>query len=238
MAKVSIILTVYNKPEWLKECIDSVIDQTYQDWELLIMEDNSPDKTVVEIINSYDDKRILKFFSNVSDEDRYKTARYATLINTAFPLSVGEYITYLVDDDKYYPDRLQTLVEYMDNNPGHQVVYHSLANIDANSNPGGIRSIKGVLDGKSDDTMAFNYVDHNMVMHTRQAFIDVNGWYDVPGVWGGADAYFWRRLNEAGYCLYPVGTADKPLAAKRYHEKNVQSLIVRGEFFPDGKTPW
>lgn len=235
--KVSIILTVYNKPEWLRECIDSVINQTYSNWELIIMEDNSPNKEVIDIINSYNDSRIIKYFSGIGEDERYLTARYATLINIGFRLTTGEYITYLVDDDVYYKDRLQILVDYMDNNPDHQVVYHSLANIDANSGIGGIRGVKGVLDGLTEETQAFNYVDHNMVMHTRKAFVDARGWYDVPGVWGGADAYFWRRLNEAGYAFYPVGD-QTPLGGKRYHHKNIQSLIVRGEFFPEGKCPW
>lgn len=236
-SKVSIILTVYDKPEWLNECIDSVLDQTYSNWELIVMEDNSPNKQVIDILNSYNDPRIIKHFSNITEDQRYLTARYATLINEAFPMTSGEYITYLVDDDKYYPTRLEKLVTYMDENPDHKVVYHSLANIDADSNEGGVRGIKGVLDGLTDDTQAFNYVDHNMVMHTRQAFIDAGGWYDVPGVWGGADAYFWRRLIEAGYYFYPVGD-QTPLGGKRFHENNVQAKIVRGEFFPEGKKPW
>jgi spore maturation protein CgeD len=236
--KVSIILTVYNKPKWLRECIDSVINQTYSNWELFIMEDNSPDPAVLEIIDSYTDPRIFKYFSKISEQDRYKTARYATLINNAFPMTSGKYITYLVDDDKYMANRLQILVDYMDTNPQHEAVYHSLLNIDADSNPGGIRGLKGVLDGLTEETQAFNYVDHNMVMHTADVFRHAGGWYDVPGVWGGADAYFWRRINEAGYALYPVGSSDYPLAAKRYHAENLQAKIVRGEFFPEGTCPW
>lgn len=236
--KVSVILTVYDKPEWLNECIDSVLAQTYDNWELLIMEDNSPNPEIKRILDTYNDSRITKYFSNISESDRYKTARYATLINQAFPMSTGQYITYLVDDDKFYPERLEILVEYMDSHPDHQVVYHALDNIDASSKSAGVRGVKGILDGLTEDTQAFNYVDHNMVMHTRQAFIDADGWYDVAGVWGGADAYFWRRLNEAGYKFYPVGSNDKPLAAKRYHHKNVQARIVRGEFFPEGQCPW
>lgn len=236
--KVSIILTVYDKPEWLKECIDSVINQTYDNWELLIMEDNSPSPEVRKILDSYEDIRIIKYFSNVSEEDRYATARYATLINLGFTMSTGDYITYLVDDDKYFPKRLEILVDYLDSHPDHHVVYHALANMDADSNIAGVRGIKGELDGLTEETQAFNYVDHNMVMHTRKAFTDADGWYDVAGVWGGADAYFWRRLNEAGYKFYPVGSNDEPLAAKRYHHKNVQARIVRGEFFPEGKCPW
>jgi spore maturation protein CgeD len=196
------------------------------------MDDNSPDQETKDIINSYDDERIIKVFGNISEENRFKTARYATLINEAFPLSSGDYITYLVDDDLYYPERLELLVDYVIENPSHEVVYHPLENVDASGRGAGVRGIKGILDGKTEETQAFNYVDHNMVMHSRQAFINAKGWYDDPGVWGGADAYFWQRLNESGYLFYPVGDNEKPLAGKRYHETNLQARLVRGEFFP------
>src|SRR5687768_15604015 len=116
MPKVSVILTVYNKPQWLKQCIDSVFGQTYQDWELIIMEDNSPDPRVKDILErdyAWHEK-VQVHYSNVSEEDRYKTARYATLINEAVrEHATGKYITYLVDDDYYFPWRLETMVSFM-----------------------------------------------------------------------------------------------------------------------------
>lgn len=237
MPEVSIIMTCYNKPDWLAESMDSVMNQTFQDWELWVMDDNSP-QAVWDILWPYDeDPRVHLFNSQIREEDRYATARYATLINRAFNMTRGDYITYLVDDDMYYPDRLQIMMDFAHAHPDYDVMYHSLENIDADSNPGGVRPVKGILDGLTEETQAFNYVDHNMVMHTRQAFIDANGWYDVPGVWGGADAYFWRRLNEAGYVFHPIDD-PRPLGAKRYHHKNVQSLIVQGKFFPEGRNPF
>lgn len=233
---VSVVLTVYNKPQFLRQCIDSVLNQTYTNFELIIMEDNSPNVEVIKIIDSYDDPRIIRCYSNVSEEDRYKTARYATLINKAvFDLAKGELITYLVDDDFYMPDRLEVLVNYMTANPDVTVVYHPLLNVNTEGIGDQVRGVKGILDGLTDDTQAFNYVDHNMVMHTKQAFLDADGWYDVRGVWGGADAYFWRRLNEAHHYFYPVGTNDHPLAAKRFHKDNIQSAIAENRFFPEDK---
>lgn len=228
--KVSVVMTVYNKPKWLRQSIESVINQTYQNWELLIMEDNSPNPEVMEIIMSYKDDRIRVFNSGVQESERYKTARYATLINVAvFNFATGEYITYLTDDDFYYPHRLETMVNGM-SPPQVSVVYGSQRVVDADGNPGGVRGPFGVLTGKTSEDEAFNKIDHNSVMHTKKAFLDAKGWYDVAGVWGGADAYFWRRLHEAGYTFYPVSDADNPLEAKRYHTDSVQWLIVNGKF--------
>jgi spore maturation protein CgeD len=232
---VSVILTVYNKPQFLRECIDSVLNQTYQNWELIILEDNSPNPEVRQIIDSYDDPRIVTYFSEVSETDRYKTARYATLINIGFLMSEGDYITYLTDDDFFYPHRLERMVAELQK-PGISAVYGPQQTVDATGGKGGIRETKGIL-GPSTGTEGFNNIDHNSVMHTREVFVKAKGWYDVAGVWGGADAYFWRRVNEAGYDFYPIDDVP-PMDAKRYHETNVQTLIVKGIFFPDGKTPW
>lgn len=234
--KVSVILTVYNKPEWLNECIDSVFNQTYQNWELIILEDNSPDPTVKEIIEQYtDDPRVVVYYSNVSEEERFLTARYATLINIGVKyISSGDYITYLTDDDFFYPHRLERMVKELEENPEIHAVYGSQQTVDASGGKGGIRHTQGIL-GPSTNSSGFDKIDHNSVMHRRKVFFDADGWYDVPGVWGGADAYFWRRINEAGYDFHPIDDVP-PMDAKRYHTKNVQTMLVENRFFPEGKA--
>jgi len=228
MHKVSVILTVYNKPQWLREAIDSVISQTYEDWELLIMEDNSPLPEVREIIESYfPNDKIKVFYSDVTEEERYKTARYATLINYAvYNMCSGDYITYLTDDDFYYPHRLEKMIEAISVD-GVNIVYGNQQIVDVDGNHAGVRHIDGILDN------AWNKVDHNSVMHKKELFYEVGGWDNTPDIWGGADAHFWRKLTDAGHKFYPVGEIDdKPLEAKRYHTGSVQWLVHNGLFFP------
>jgi spore maturation protein CgeD len=225
MPEVSVILTVY-KSQWLKECIDSVLNQSYKDWELIILEDNSPDLNVKKILKTYSSHpRVKIFYSDISEEDRYKTARYATLINYGVrQMSSGKYITYLNDDDFYYPDRLQKMVDklYEEN---VYIVYGNQQVVDAGGNNAGIREVHGVIDN------AWDKVDHNSVMHYRSIFDEVDGWEDSATVWGGADSYFWRRMTEAGYLFYPI--EGDPLDAKRYHEDAVQWKISYNVFFPE-----
>lgn len=218
---VSIVLTVYNKPQWLRQSIDSVLTQTYGNWELLIMEDNSPDKEVHKILAEYKDPRIKMYFSCVPESKRYETARYATLINLAVRnMSKGDFISYLTDDDYYYPHRLEKMVAKL--GTGVDVVYGAQQIVDADGNPAGIRGDFGDID------WAWNLVDHNSVMHTRDAFDIAGGWDDDPGTWGGADSYFWRRLTEAGFTFYTVG--PEPNEAKRYHTDSIQWLISNHKF--------
>lgn len=234
MAKVSVILTVYNKPQWLKQCIESVLLQTYEDWELIIMEDNSPDPRVKSIVSEYESHRKIQVhYSNVSEEDRYKTARYATLINEAVRNhSTGKYITYLADDDYYLPWRLEVMASDLDLVPGHRIVYGAQLSVDADGNIAGARRTEGMLRN------GWDKVDHNSVMHRREVFDAVDGWDDNVGTWGGADSYFWRRVSELDppAYLYPVGN-DMPNEAKRYHTDSVQWKIANKVFFPkkDGK---
>lgn len=235
---VSVITTIYDKPQFLNECIESVLNQTYTNFELILLDDNSPNPKVREIMESYDDPRIIRWYSDINEIDRYKTARYATLINFGvYNFSSGDYITYLVDDDVYYPDRLQTLVEFIEANPEVDVVYHPLVNIDTEGKRGGVRGVKGILDGLSDDTRAFNYLDHNQVLHRRDVFFKVGGWDDSWNMWGGADAYFWKKITDSHTYFYPVGTNDHPLGGKRFHADNVQARIVEKRFFPEDQVP-
>lgn len=227
--KVSVILTVYNKPDWLVECIESVNTQTYSDWELIIMEDNSPNPKVKEILQEYEGHPKMKiFYSNVSEEDRYKTARYATLINDAvFNHSTGKYITYLADDDIFYNYRLERMVSRIKEYGYDVVVYGAQHFIDRDGHVAGFRKTCGILKN------AWDKVDHNSVLHSKELFVKVGGWDDNIGTWGGADSYFWRKISEAGYLFVPM-LDDVPNEAKRYHESSVQWKMSNNVFFPKG----
>jgi len=231
---VSVILTSYNKPKFLKKAIDSVLNQTYSNIQLIIADDNSPKKEVWEVINSYDDPRIISFNSFVSDEDRHKTARYATQINTAVKkYSTSKYICYLADDDFYYPEMIHAMVNYAEVS-GKEVVFCAQHVLDEDGNIDG-----GGIDGRG--VRWFNYplergadkLDHNQVMTTRRVFDLVGGWDDDPGVWSGADAYFYDRIEKHNIKFYPIHI-DKPLQGKVYRTKSVQWNIANG-FSPENE---
>lgn len=225
--KVSVILTSYNKPEYLDIAIRSVLDQTYDNYELIIADDNSSNIEVFEVIAKHQNTVNVKFYkSNVSDEDRLKTARYATQINHAVRhYATGKYICYLADDDHYYPLFLEKMVESAEKHIYDvffccQNIKDQNGNIDGAGDPTrGTRFFKEVL------TRGADKLDHNQVMTTRSAFDAVDGWDDSPGWWGGADAAFFDRLERANYKFYPIDYHE-PLQAKVYREKSVQWNIA------------
>lgn len=107
MEKISVCLPVYNRADYIKECIDSILSQTFQDFELLIVDDGSTDATC-DIIQSYKDKRI-KLIKNRHD--------YIETLNMLLNEASGKYIARMDSDDIMMPERLEVEYTYMENHP-------------------------------------------------------------------------------------------------------------------------
>ena len=104
---VSIITPCFNSEKFLDECISSVINQTYQNWEMLIVDDNSLDNSSI-IIDSYSkkDDRIKPIF--LKDNLGPAMAR-----NTAISSTKGKYLAFLDSDDIWLPEKLQVQINFM-----------------------------------------------------------------------------------------------------------------------------
>lgn len=196
--KVSIILTSYNKPKYLQKAIESVIQQTHDLWELFIMDDHSNEETTAVIHKYLHDRRIQYHNSFVQPADRLKTARYATLINSALPFAEGDYISYLTDDTVYHPERLSRMVQEFSHQPEAQVVYSKQKVVHVNERGEEIsyfyRNANAVLE------QAAFHVDHCSVMHRRSLLNLIHHkyggyWDDDMKHWNHGDAIFWARLN-------------------------------------------
>jgi glycosyltransferase involved in cell wall biosynthesis len=107
--KVSVILTSYNHEKFLRASIDSVLDQIFQDFELIIWDDASTDSSW-DIIKSYDDFRI-KAYKNETNEVR------GSLNKMIRQVAVGEYIAVLHSDDMWEPTKLEKQVAFLNKNP-------------------------------------------------------------------------------------------------------------------------
>ena len=106
MPKVSVILPVYNAEKFLKEAIDSILNQTFTDFELLLINDGSTDRSK-EIIGSFSDKRI-----NYVENDINKGLIYS--LNRAIDLAEGKYIARMDADDVALPERLEKQIDYLE----------------------------------------------------------------------------------------------------------------------------
>ena len=111
MPKVSILTTVYNREKYLAACIASVLASTYQDWELIIVDDVSTD-TSVAIAKSYEQKDArIKVYVNAQNLGDYPNR------NKAASYAKGKYLKYLDADDVIYPRGLEVMVHTMERFP-------------------------------------------------------------------------------------------------------------------------
>lgn len=126
--KISVIMPSYNKAAYIGETIESVISQTYQNWELIIVDDFSTDGSM-SVISAYKDERI-KIFRNEENKGIADTR------NRALNIAKGEYIA-VWDADDLSPDyRFAHEVDRLDHDPNISVVYGGCQEIDENDNYG------------------------------------------------------------------------------------------------------
>ena len=123
---VSIIMPSWNTAKWIGESIESVINQTYSNWELIIVDDCSSDNTE-EIVNRYSDKRI-RYIKNE------KNLGAALTRNRAIREAHGEWIAFLDSDDLWMPRKLEKQVAFMKNN-NYDLSFHEYMKIDEDNNP-------------------------------------------------------------------------------------------------------
>lgn len=137
MPQISVILPLYNGEATLKETIDSVLNQTFKDLELVIVNDGSQDASL-EIITSIKDSRI-KVFS-------YSNAGVSASRNRGISQATGEYISFIDQDDIWTTDKLETQLKALQNNPQATVAYSWTNYIDESGNflhPGSYISVTG-----------------------------------------------------------------------------------------------
>jgi glycosyltransferase involved in cell wall biosynthesis len=201
--KISIILPVYNGAEYLAESIESVINQTYANWELIIVNDCSTDDTLA-IASDYavNDDRI-KVYSNS------KNLRLPNSLNKGFEYASGEYLTWTSDDNKYKPEALRVMVECLGNNPDAVMIYANVTDIDSNGNVIECVNLK-------DPKYIFT---ENMVgacfLYTAEAAKRV-GVYD-PNLFLVEDYDFWIRMYKVGCILH----IDDNLYYYRRHQNSL-----------------
>ena len=126
---VSIIMPSWNTARWIGESIESVVNQTYKNWELIIVDDCSTDNTD-EVVASYNDKRI-RFFKNDVNSGAAVTR------NRAISQANGEWIAFLDSDDLWKPEKLEKMVDFMTSNH-YSFAYHNYEKINEDSKSLGI----------------------------------------------------------------------------------------------------
>lgn len=199
--KVSVIIPVYNGEKYIRNAIDSVINQTYRNFEIVVANDGSTDNTV-EILKEYGDKIRWKSQEN-------KGPASAKKFGTS--MAKGEYLAYLDSDDMFLPDKLKQQVDYLDKHPEVGLVYSGYYQVDEKG-----EIVKLISCNKKKALLIQqNYVPTSGVMCRREC-IDNVGVFDED-LGSNYDWDMWLRISEK----YPIHCISKPLFKYRVHGENI-----------------
>lgn len=211
MSKISVVLPTYNGSEYLAESIESVINQTFTDWELIIINDCSTDNTL-EIANSFAeiDKRI-KVFTNPENLKLPKS------LNEGFKRASGEYYTWTSDDNMYEKTAFEEMVGYFQLHTDCDFVFAKLNYIDENGAVcGSADYINGILDELPLSNCIGACFMYKSFIHKK-----LNGYNAKKFLVEDYD--FWLRV----YKKYKMGFIPKELYYYRNHGESLTA--TRGE---------
>jgi glycosyltransferase involved in cell wall biosynthesis len=122
---ISVIIPVYNRQAFIGEAIQSVLDQTCSDYEIIVIDDGSTDETAG-VVRRFDDRRIHYIYQ---DNQGVAAAR-----NHGLRIAQGEYIAFLDSDDLFLPEKLETQLAYLRQNPNVGLVYTAYTALDVQNN--------------------------------------------------------------------------------------------------------
>lgn len=231
MPSVSVILTSYNHQDHVGEAIDSVLRQSFEDFELIVIDDCSEDDSD-RVIRSFDDPRIRY----IRNQKRERT----TLVNNGInKYSSGRYIAIHHSDDLFEPDKLEKQVAYLEQHTGCGAVFSHASLIDTEGRPWrGDDSRFRVMRAENRDRhewlrlffFAGNCLWHPSALIRRECYEKVGCYPTANGQMGDYD--LWVRLCQH----YDIHIIQQPLISYRVRDDQQNQSGVRKDSFIRGKT--
>lgn len=207
---VSIVIPCYNHEQFVQDCIQSVIDQTYENIELIIIDDGSKDNSVLKIQEMVEkcQNRFKRF------EFRYRPNKgLSATLNEAIDWCCGKYFSAIASDDMLLEEKTKTQLDYMENNSNSVAVFGGVHIIDSEN-----KVIRTIIDEQKKYT--FNEIlmhQHNLPAPTafikKESLIKV-GKYD-PEI-RIEDWYMWLKISKIGEIVY----LPKAFSYYRDHQDN------------------
>lgn len=207
MSKVSVIMPVYNAENYLKEAMDSILRQTYKNFEFIIINDSSTDSTE-KIIHSFADKRI-KYYKN------HRNLGVAKTLNKGIKLASGEYIARMDSDDISLARRIEKQVEFMNQHP-EVVVLGTGIEVFGDNLSSYNRSFSTESEKIKLDLLFASAFAHPSVM-IRKRIIDQESYYYNFEYEGIEDYELWWRIIKR----YEIATIKDCLLKYRVHDFQV-----------------
>ncbi len=228
--KYSVCIPAYNRPDTIRQAIQSIVGQTVTNWELIVTDDSSDDR-VATVVASFEDRRILyvKNKQRLGLENNW---------NAGLTRARGEYVKMLMDDDYLHPTCLADQGQMLDRHPNVVLVCANYRVVDLHDHPitvpnlgkdpyrlfrgdhveSGSHFIVGYLTGR-------RRVGLPSAMLIRRSALERSGLV-VTNAGVAADADLWLRLCVEGDFSY----CDRQLLTMRWHESNLSKILESGSY--------
>jgi glycosyltransferase involved in cell wall biosynthesis len=210
-ALISVVVATHNRQDLLPQAVMSILDQSYQEFELIIVDDASQDNTPVVIKElTESDPRIWSIRSD-------KNVGPGAARNLGIAQSKGDFVAIMDDDDLDDPNRLQSEIEVLNQDPEVMLVFSSVSWVDDNLKPvntfPGIL-VKGLFPSEPFDVFKLLYLESNKITNTtimfRRELADKFKYPEAP--WIGEDWFFFMQLAASGVKMQAISS---PLVIQR-----------------------
>ncbi len=211
---VSIVIPTYNHAVFLKEALASVMVQTYQNWEAIVVNNYSDDNTV-EVVNTFHDSRIslINFRNN---------GVIAASRNKGIQAAQGEYVAFLDSDDLWAPAKLQYCVEKLLS--GFDLVCHGITVRWEGGKTTNIISYSDKLATFEALLYRGNSILTSATVVNRDILLQVNGFSENPEYVTVEDYDLWLRISKV---TNKIGFLQKLLGVYRVHSNNASNAVLK-----------
>jgi glycosyltransferase involved in cell wall biosynthesis len=209
LPKVSVIIPTHNRAHYICEAIDSALAQTYQNVEIVVVDDGSTDDTRA-VLKDYEDKIHYYYQENQG---------VSAALNFGIEMSSGQYLAFLDDDDIWFPKMLEVQVAYLEVHPDVGMVHADMLIMEEGS--GDPRPRKRGLSRPIPSGYVFTeLIQGNFIMGStmvvRRSCLDKVGLFD-PELRVAEDMDLWLRIAQR----FPITYLNRSLGIRRLHGTNI-----------------
>ena len=199
---VSVIIPTYNSARFLTEAVSSVLAQSFNDFEILVIDDGSTDET----------QEVMRQYGSPVRCIRQPNSGVAVARNRGIMESRGRYIAFLDADDTWLPDKLERQMNALSSESGAGFCYSAFTVVDSDLNPLRVNQSKRHASALEDLILRGNVVGSICTVLCERALFDKLGGFD-PGLSQCADWDMWVRMAAHTTFTY----IDEPLVTYRHH---------------------
>lgn len=227
LPSISVIMPVYNAAPYLKQAIESILSQTFSDFEFIIINDGSSDGSE-NIIRSYSDTRIVCLRNE-------QNSGLVFTLNKGIDAARGKYIARMDGDDISLPERFSKQIDFLEKNTGAMIVASTILLVDENNSETGVwkDDRKYISPRAIHSFLPINNCISHPTVFARSALLKKYKYN--PAQYLSEDYDLWLRITSDGIPIYKI---DEPLVRHRFLKNSFTRTTGSNHFFKLAKVKW